>query len=52
MEVDSESSIGDDWNQFSKEIKFMLKSMLNPDPQKRPTIFEILSAPWLSHEFS
>lgn len=52
MEVDSEQSIGDDWNQFSKEVKLLLKSMLNPDPQKRPTIFEILSTPWLNHEFS
>jgi serine/threonine protein kinase len=51
MMVDSHN-IKSIWMQLSKEVRSLILSMLNPIPEERPTIFDVLSHPWLNQEFS
>jgi serine/threonine protein kinase len=36
---------------FSKEVKYLIQQMLNPDPSQRPTISQVLSYSWLTTDF-
>lgn len=40
------------WMRLSKEVRSLITSMLNPIPEERPTIYDVLSHPWLNQEFS
>lgn len=38
------------WHSISAEAKHLVRLMLNPDPNLRPTATEVLSHPWLSEQ--
>lgn len=39
-------------NYLSEECRNLLYRMIHPDPQKRPTIFEIFEHPWMAQEIT
>lgn len=51
-ELDANEQVISGWRTLSKEVKLLIQSMLNPDPLKRPNIFEVLQNSWLSRPFS
>eukprot|EP00271_Cylindrocystis_brebissonii_P017021 TRINITY_DN424_c0_g1_i1.p1 TRINITY_DN424_c0_g1~~TRINITY_DN424_c0_g1_i1.p1 ORF type:complete len:537 (+),score=138.81 TRINITY_DN424_c0_g1_i1:1054-2664(+) len=38
------------WPAISKDAKDLLRWMLDPDPKKRPTAFQVISHPWISED--
>ena len=41
-----------EWNCYSNEVKDLIKKMINENPDKRPSINEVLEHPWFSKGLS
>lgn len=51
IDMESEDEVKSRPDFISKEVKYLIKQMLNPDPTLRPTISQVLSYPWLNNKF-
>jgi len=51
MEFETDEKLKSKWDFLSKEVKILIQSMINPNPNLRPNISQVLGNSWINREF-